>query len=397
MGKRYKRANIFLLIILLSVTTDSIGQRQASNNDLITVDVRKTYSQKKELILQDFMDVEYIALETTDEFLCQGIVLDIGKKIIVLKNRINDGNIFIYDRNGKALRKINNRGQGPQEYTNISGLILDEDNGELIVNDRLSLKLLVYDLFGKFKRSIKHQEGLMYDQNIYNYDKNNFICYNILSKEKNIQKYLVISKHDGSLIHENKIQFIEKKHTFISQYDEAKKIANMLYMGTHYPIIPYEGKWILVEPSSDTIFQYIPDKNLIPFLIRTPSVQSMKPEEFLFLNLLTDRYYFMEIVKKTVSVQGNIADFPRKDLVFDKKEKAIFNYSVLNNDFSDKRYTSLKLKPINKEIAFSYIYEAYRLVDDYKNKKLKDGKLKEIASKLDAEDNPVIMLVKHKK
>ena len=35
--------------------------------------VTKSYPEK-ELIIQDFMDVEYIALETTDEFLTQGVV-----------------------------------------------------------------------------------------------------------------------------------------------------------------------------------------------------------------------------------------------------------------------------------------------------------------------------------
>ena len=52
---------------------------------------------KKELILQDFMDVEYIALETNKEFLNQGFVQDIGKKTILVRNRIADGDIFVYD------------------------------------------------------------------------------------------------------------------------------------------------------------------------------------------------------------------------------------------------------------------------------------------------------------
>ena len=66
-------------------------------NELITVDVTVSYP-KKELILQDFMDVEYIPLETKDDFICQGLVLAIGKDIILARNRIRDGDIFIYDR-----------------------------------------------------------------------------------------------------------------------------------------------------------------------------------------------------------------------------------------------------------------------------------------------------------
>jgi hypothetical protein len=53
-------------------------------------------------------------------------------------------------------------------------------------------------------------------------------------------------------------------------------------------------------------------------------------------------------------------------------------------------------KTINNEIAFSKKNEADELVEDYKKGVLK-GKLKEIATGLKEEDNPVIMLVKHKK
>ena len=54
------------------------GKDKQSTNELITVDVTVSYP-KKELILQDFMDVEYIPLETKDDFICQGLVLAIRK------------------------------------------------------------------------------------------------------------------------------------------------------------------------------------------------------------------------------------------------------------------------------------------------------------------------------
>ncbi|GHT70547.1 hypothetical protein FACS1894155_06490 [Bacteroidia bacterium] len=97
---------ITLFSIVLFVTAGCGGCKQSGtqSNDIITVDVTMKYP-KKELILQDFMDVEYIPLETNDDFLCEGRVLAVGKKIIIVKNRINDGNIFIFDRNGKGLKK----------------------------------------------------------------------------------------------------------------------------------------------------------------------------------------------------------------------------------------------------------------------------------------------------
>ena len=72
-----KKSTVISGIILLAGMA-GCGQRQAGSDDLITVDITKTPSSKKELILQDFMDVEYVALETKDDFLNQGIVMDIG-------------------------------------------------------------------------------------------------------------------------------------------------------------------------------------------------------------------------------------------------------------------------------------------------------------------------------
>ena len=56
----------------------------------------------------------------------------------------------------------------------------------------------------------------------------------------------------------------------------------------------------------------------------------------------------------------------------------------------------MKSTPLNGEIPSCQYLEAWELVKDYKAGRLK-GELKEIASKLGEEDNPVIMLIKHKK
>lgn len=133
-----------ILAVILLVVLAGCGENKQSNNDLIIVDVSKSYP-KKELILQDFMDVEYVALETTDEFLTQGLVQDVGKEYILATNRNNDGDIFIFDRKtGKGVRKINRRGQGAEEYARINEIILDENNGEIFVKSPGN-KILVYD------------------------------------------------------------------------------------------------------------------------------------------------------------------------------------------------------------------------------------------------------------
>jgi hypothetical protein len=367
---------------------------QEIHDEIINVDVRKTYTSKKKLILQDFMDVEYIALETNDDFVNQGRVKAIGKEVILVANRNNDGDIFIYDRTGKALRKINRRGQGPEEYVNIIGITLDEDNGEIFVNDIATRKIVVYDLYGNFKRGFKHKQdpkdrSSYYD--IFNYDRDNLICYDGTNKEI---AFFLISKQDGSVTKEIKVPLKERKKLMATKREGGVTYARTP-PGQEYPIIPFNGHWVLTENSSDTIFSFLPDYSLRPFIVRTPSVQSMNPEIILLLKLMSDRYYFMETIENEYSFETNTG-FTRNFLMYDKQEKTLSGYIVYNGDYSIQKEIYLSfLYPVNRERESWQIIETDQLVESYKKGELK-GKLNEIAAKLNEDDNPVIMLIKHR-
>jgi hypothetical protein len=383
-----------ILIIFLLLMAGCRGNKQ-STDDLITVDVTKGYSSKKELILQDFMDVEYIVLETNDGFLTQGVVLDIGKKHIVVKNLTHDGDIFIYDRTGKALRKINRKGQGSEEYTFIYNLILDEDNNEIYVHSHYERKIQVYDLYGKFKRSLrykKNRDGIYYSD-IVNYDKDNLIGYDQYNEEI---KFVLISKQDGNITKEIKIPFKEKKSLMQRLEDKANGSVILAGPDPYRSINLYRDKWILSELSSDTVFQLLPDYSLHPFIVRTPPVHSMNPEDFLILRIISDRYYFMETIKNVYNFDRR-AGFPKRFFAYDKQEKAFFQYTVSNGDFSIRKEVYMNSPQfVNHEIESCRNLEAHQLVESYEKGELK-GKLKEIAATLDENDNPVIMLIKHKK
>jgi len=389
-----KGATIFFLFILL--TTTGCKRQNQTADDLITVDVTKNSFPKKELILQDFMDVEYIPLETNDEFVNQGCVQAVGEKYILVKNYRNDGDIFVYDRTGKAIRKINCKGQSGEEYISLYTVTLDEENKEMFVNDILGKKIVVYDLYGNFKRSFKHKNGTdsQFYSDIFNYDRQHLICYDEYDKEL---PFVLISKQDGSIIQEIKIPFKEKK--FLSQIRKTGENNGRAVIGVgpghYYSIFPFNDNWLLSELSSDTVYTFMPDYNLRPFIVRTPSIQSMNPEECLILRLFSDRYYFMESIKNVYDWNAQ-EGFPSKYFVYDTKELSFSGYTIYNGDFLAKKeiYMSM-IKPINHEITSWNSLEAYQLVESYNKGELK-GKLKEIASKLDEDSNPVIMLIKHK-
>jgi hypothetical protein len=381
-------------MILFLFILAGCGENQQSTDDFITVDVTKSYP-KKELILQDFMDVEYIPLETNDEFINRGFVQAIGKEIILVRNRNDDGDIFVYDRTGKALRKINRKGQGGEEYVSIYNITLDEDKGEMFVSDIYSKKILVYDLYGNFKRSFKHKEGSgsQFYTDIFNYDQDNLICYDSYNKEI---AFVLISKQDGSITREIEIPFDEKLFLRQQLTDEASGMVYTYTPGPYRTISPYDGSWFFTELSSDTVYTLSPDNSLQPFLVRTPSIHSMDPGVFLVVRLFSDRYYFMETIKNAFDWETRTG-FTRDFFVYDKQENSFSGYTLYNGDYStEKELYMSSLRPVNHEIESWQPIEAHQLVEDYENGYLK-GELKEIASTLDEEDNPVIMLVKHKK
>ena len=384
---------IFIETILLLVMT-SCGRDTTSTDGFITVDVTKSsYSPKKELVLQDFMDVEYIPLETNDEFINHGYVRAVGEKYIIVTNYRNDGDIFVYNRKGKAIRKINRKGQGGEEYTYITNITLDEDNNEIFVNDHFVKKIYVYDLDGNFKRSFKQKSdgGSRSYDDIFNYDKENLICYDELNNEI---PFLLVSKQDGNITKEIKVPFKEKKLFFqILRQKEGTRAAGP---GLYSRIIPYNNNWILIEPSSDTIYTLMPDCSLRPFIVKTPPVHTMNPEFYLILRLISDRYYFMESVKNVYDFRKR-EGFPRTYFMYDTQEKDFFSYIIYNGDYSDKRELYMVMfTPINAKGELWATIDAFELCRDYKKGKLK-GKLKDIAAKLGEDDNRVIMLVKPKK
>ncbi|MDP3642560.1 MAG: 6-bladed beta-propeller [Bacteroidota bacterium] len=385
------KKEIKTLTIILFITAGLVGCKQSETNDLITVDVTKSYP-KKELILQDFMDVEYIPLETNNEFVTQSVVMAIGSKYIIVKNWTSEGDIYVFDRKtGKGLRKINRKGKGPEEYSHLTDIVLDEQNNELFVNCLISKKILVYDLFGNFKRSFNHAKDTRY-VNVFNYDTDNLICYNELTLYKDGENrgsepyHMIVSKLDGSVTRNISIPFDVIKTPFI---DEGTRTVSTFVS----PIIPYQNTWLLVETSSDTVYNYIPKENkLIPFLAKKPTVD---PEIFLTMGTLTDRYYFFITVKKEFDFTKG-SGFPISDLMYDRQENAVYDRTVINGDFVKRKKVDMTSHPVNSDIAAFQNLEAYRLVEAYKNDELK-GHLKEIAAGLNEGSNPVIMVMKYKK
>ena len=376
--------------------------KQKESDGLITVDVSKSYP-KKELILQDLFDIEYVPLETTDEMLTEGHIQYISDNYMIFKNLGRmAGEIFIFDRQGKAVRKINRLGQSGEEYLNILGIDYDEQADELFVNSHYSDKVFVYDSEGNYKRSFDYLDGILYNP-IKILDTERLIAYDDYSEYDKVPVkrdcYLILSREDGRLLEKIHIPYEEKKDMDIVQKNlNGKQTRSWRIRNTL--MLPLQDDWLLNEPSADTIYTYSFAQGLKPLIVRTPPVNEMDPEVFLFPTIFTDRYVFMQAVERSFNF-GVDKDVPRTNLIYDKTEQTAYEGEVINRDFEGTPvnlwFAHRVIMEFNDdEIAFATRLEAPDLVEALNDGKLR-GPLKEIASSLDEEDNPVILIAKYKK
>ena len=155
-----------------------------------------------------------------------------------------------------------------------------------------------------------------------------------------------------------------------------------------------------METSSDTIFRIGKGLDLKPFIVRTPSVQEGR-EFLLYPGIYSNRYQFMQKVKMEYDFQTR-EGFPRTDIAYDKIENKVYDAVVYNEDFLEKTPMKLGVNIFilnifnNEGVSFTETLYAPDLVEALNDGKLR-GPLKEIASRLDEEDNPVILIAKYKR
>ncbi len=148
-----KRLTILPISILaLCFVACSNPDKSPENAGKSSMDKFKSYSvdvlSPTSDIFESIENVEVMMLEQTDESLLTFVSKSLSvEDHFVIKNG-NKSELLIYSEQGKFIRKINNQGDGPQEYRSIWDLWIE---GNLIgIYDNLSKRIVKYDLEGNF-------------------------------------------------------------------------------------------------------------------------------------------------------------------------------------------------------------------------------------------------------
>ncbi|WP_337942751.1 6-bladed beta-propeller [Parabacteroides sp.] len=391
------KTKYFFLTVFIFFMISQIITSQSKVDDLPVFDFSKNYPQKK-LRLQDMADIEYVPLETTDDILLGGSsVLSAVTDKYILVHEVRLGDIFVFDRKtGKLYSHFNHKGQGGMEYSWIkNGTILDEQKEEIYVCSQF---IQVYSLKGEYQRTLKIN-GFENDMKIFNFDDESLFIYDDVviepGRENRTKKdpYRLVSKIDGSLISVLGLYFPKRYSNKISQQLEGNMWRPLQI---YYPQNMHFGSDVMImDISSDTLYQLSPEKGLTSLIVRTPSVHASEPRKIWIPLLRTDNFMMFS----TFILDFNSSGGKTPTFMYNFKTGEMNKVSILDTEYDTRVWSQGRWEPggspaIAKNMSAEFI-PASSVIDAYNGKRLVGNGMK-IAKHLVEDDNPVVRIIKFK-
>ena len=157
-GKRWKDTDINYTVIVSVLFLFSVWSCETPNEanyNPMSVDID---ARHKVSIFDVFERIELIPLETIDESIFQRVSrLNYHDGVLYILDA-GGGKILAFDSTGKFLFKIDDQGQGPNEYLHIADFEIIGHKNKMLVLDPIGRNLLEYDLNGMFVRRTRLPE-----------------------------------------------------------------------------------------------------------------------------------------------------------------------------------------------------------------------------------------------
>jgi len=114
-----KNLLIISLLVAAGMNLSSCqSENQKPDSPLIVLDMESLLSNQQEVLLSDIAEsIKYIKLETNPDVLCQVLQYIVRDNKIYVRNR--NGTVYLFDGEGKFIRHIGRKGQGPGEYLGV--------------------------------------------------------------------------------------------------------------------------------------------------------------------------------------------------------------------------------------------------------------------------------------
>ena len=386
-----KQITLFSIFLVLA----SCGERTQTASELLVAD-KDVDCPKQEIYLEDIADVDYIPLVTTDSILVNDYPPESVTPEGIAVRGGQPGELLLLDPTGqKLVGRVCRCGQGPEEYTVIYRCVVDWQRCEVYIADYTHLK--AYDFAGNYLRTLLTKEEIpMLD--IRNLNADQLLCARERENcETPYRPYFTLSKADGRVDTLTSIElsrFIASNRTVLSNDGRSYNAHAFLPL-----LVGCADRMWLTALALDTIFQINPDRSLLPVMapLRAPTRDEEAP--LLHFRGINDRYIWLSWVRRNVTVQlEHMEAGMREDLkiyMYDRKAQTWCEPAYRCRAWSgfEPRYIFTDPLPYGYGLV---MLNAMDLVEAYQNDELADERLREIASTLREDDNPVLMRLKFK-
>ena len=371
------------------------GERTQTASELLVAD-KDVDCPTQEIYLEDIADVDYIPLVTTDSILVNDYPPESVTPEGIAVRGGQPGELLLLDPTGqKLVGRVCRCGQGPEEYTVIYRCVVDWQRREVYIADYTHLK--AYDFAGNYLRTLLTKEEIpMLD--IRNLNADQLLCARERENcETPYHPYFTLSKADGRVDTLTSIElprFIASNRTVLSNDGRSYNAHAFLPL-----LVGCADRMWLTALALDTIFQINPDRSLLPVMapLRAPTRDEEAP--LLHFRGINDRYIWLSWVRRNVTVQlEHMEAGMREDLkiyMYDRKAQTWCEPVYRCRAWSgfEPRYIFTDPLPYGYGLV---MLNAMDLVEAYQNNELADERLREIASTLREDDNPVLMRLKFK-
>ena len=376
-----------ILLICTTVCCIFIGctPRNQNDSDLIHINLRGSFPER-EMRLEKIAEIDFLQLETHDDFLFRGFPQVITSDKIIIANPFS-GDILIFSRDGSPVSRFNRQGGGPEEFSQLRGIVFDGVADEIFV---LTVdRIMVYSLTGKFIRRVSLPEGASVREMV-SYDSESLLLFGrdfVRNDERNVcplSSFTIISKKDGSVV-----TTIDMPPVEIIEGVTVLMASSRGYtiFGTT-PIVRHNDGFLLNIHATDTVFLYR-DRELIPFLTRTPRLRSMNSPVILRNFFEAGNFQFFDT--QTINRCG---DFSGAHLMRDKRTGAVYRQRIIFDDFRG-RSVVIHSDMVKCSGIGLLVLDLIELKNANDESRL-SGRLKELVNNSEEDGNNIFMLLHFK-
>ena len=214
------------------------------------------------------------------------------------------------------------------------------------------------------------------------YDETSLVLYDSDS-------FLRISKADGSELERINVSSGEKVQLYLIKQNErgVSVIANV-----QNTIVKYQDGLLLSDFSTDTVFYYNKERELLPVLLKEPGIHTLEPTIYANAFIEAGEYWFY----RKIIVKEENGKLPSVYLMQNKEDGSIYEQKIMMDEFKGKQ---VRIAPeiLTSSSRCGVIELDLLELEEAYDRNLLSGKLKEFMEKVDREnDNTIYALLTFK-